>query len=60
MLLIRYEFLKFLMSGRAGEYLQVNTMGFGDALILAAHRLSGLEENSCNLLADDYKNLIEL
>jgi len=30
-------------------------MGFGDALILAADRLSGLEENSCNLPADDQK-----
>lgn len=46
MLIIRYEFLQFLISGRAREYLQVSTMGSGDALILAAHRLSGLEENS--------------
>lgn len=60
MLIITYEFFKFLISGRAGEHLQVNTMGFGDALFLAAHRLSGLEENSCNSLADDKKNLIEL
>lgn len=53
MLIIRYEFLKFLISGRGGERVQVNTMGFGDASILVAHRLSGLEENICNLLADD-------
>lgn len=57
MLIIRYEFFKFLISERAGEHLQVNTMGFGDALLLAAHSLSGLEENSCNLLADDKKPL---
>lgn len=46
MLMLRYEFLEFLISGRAGEYLQVSTMDSGDALILAAHRLSVLEENS--------------
>lgn len=48
MLVIRYEFLLFLISGRAGEHLQVKPVSFGDALVLAAHRLFGLEENSCN------------
>lgn len=47
MLMVGWEFLKFLLSGRAGEHPQVNPVGLGDALVLAA---PGLEEKSWGLL----------